>query len=178
MSDGAGPPSARGSGGAVRGGAPRARAHERRIRRQALDVLYQADVTRRPPSEVVAELADLGRPVPEEAARLVAGVEDNLSSIDERLSRSAEDWTVPRMAVVDRTILRLACYELLSGVPVAVAIDEAVRAAKELSTEDSGRFVNGVLGRVARDLGLGNGPPGAPEGDADEGPLALPGAGG
>jgi N utilization substance protein B len=130
------------------------RNRERRIRRQALDVLYQADVTRRRPSEVVDELVDLGRPVPEEAVTLVAGVEGNLADIDERLSRSAEEWTVPRMAVVDRTILRLACYELLSGVPVAVAIDEAVRAAKDLSTEDSGRFVNGVLGRVARDLGV------------------------
>ena len=139
-------------------------------------MLYQADVTRRPPAEVVAELADLGRPVPEDASRLVAGVEDNLASIDERLSRSADDWTVPRMAVVDRTILRLACYELLSGVPVGVAIDEAVRAAKELSTDDSGRFVNGVLGRVARDLGLGQDPSGVRE--ADEGPVALPGAGG
>jgi N utilization substance protein B len=55
------------------------------------------------------------------------------------------------MAVVDRTILRVACYELRTGVPTAVAINEAVDAAKRLSTEDSGRFINGVLGRIARD---------------------------
>jgi N utilization substance protein B len=57
------------------------------------------------------------------------------------------------MASVDRTILRVACHELRSGVPPAVAINEAVQAANELSTEDSGRFVNGVLGRIARELG-------------------------
>jgi N utilization substance protein B len=59
------------------------------------------------------------------------------------------------MPSVDRTILRVACYELLHrpDVPPAVAIDEAVEAAKELSTEDSGRFVNGVLGAIARELG-------------------------
>jgi N utilization substance protein B len=127
---------------------------------------------------VVAELADLGRPVAREAADLVTGVELHVSSIDERLSRSAEEWTVPRMAVVDRTILRLACYELMAGVPVAVAIDEAVRAAKELSTEDSGRFVNGVLGRVARELGPGPNATDAPVADVGDGPLARPGSGG
>jgi len=62
---------------------------------------------------------------------------------------------VPRMAVVDRTILRVACYEMSAGVPPAVAINEAVEAANELSTEDSGRFINGVLGRIARENGPG-----------------------
>jgi N utilization substance protein B len=66
----------------------------------------------------------------------------------------AHEWTVERMAAVDRTILRLACYELLHrpDVPAAAAISEAVVAAKELSTEDSGRFVNGILGRIAREI--------------------------
>ncbi len=58
---------------------------------------------------------------------------------------------MPRMAVVDRTILRVACEELRTGLPPAVAVNEAVEPARELSTEDSGRFVNGVLGRIARD---------------------------
>jgi N utilization substance protein B len=70
------------------------------------------------------------------------------------LSAHSEHWKLDRMASVDRTILRLATYELLHrpDVPAGAAIDEAVRAAKELSTEDSGRFVNGVLGKVAAEL--------------------------
>jgi len=87
------------------------------------------------------------------AVDIVSGVEREMDSIDRLLAASSEEWTVPRMAIVDRTILRVACHELRSGVPPAVAINEAVQAANELSTEDSGRFVNGVLGRIARDLG-------------------------
>src|SRR5439155_3613809 len=92
-----------------------------------------------------------GRTVPTYTEALVTGVERNLPDIDALLGANSEGWTVHRMAVVDRTILRVACYELRSGVPVAVAINEAVEAAKRLSTEDSGRFINGVLGRISRD---------------------------
>jgi len=83
----------------------------------------------------------------------VLGVADRLPELDEVIGGAAEEWTVGRMAAVDRALLRLAAHEILhrEDVPAAVAIDEAVAAAKELSTEDSGRFVNGVLGRIARD---------------------------
>ncbi|MGH2737889.1 MAG: transcription antitermination factor NusB, partial [Actinomycetota bacterium] len=69
------------------------------------------------------------------------------------IGEHAEGWTVRRMAAVDRAVLRVACYEMLfrEDVPAAVAIDEAVATAKELSTGDSGRLVNGVLGRIARE---------------------------
>jgi N utilization substance protein B len=73
-----------------------------------------------------------------------------MAEIDATIGSSSEGWAVYRMPVIDRTILRVACYEMQSGVPAAVAIDEAVDAANELSTEDSGRFVNGVLGTIAR----------------------------
>jgi N utilization substance protein B len=84
---------------------------------------------------------------------LVRGVAEHAVDLDQIIGEHAEGWTVHRMAVVDRNLLRLACYEMLwrPDVPVAVAIDEAVAAAKELSTGDSGRFVNGVLGRIARE---------------------------
>jgi transcription antitermination protein NusB len=81
----------------------------------------------------------------------VEGVGATRPDIDRILGEHAEGWTVARMAVVDRTILRVACYELRAGLPAAVVINEAVELANELSTEDSGRFVNGVLGRIARD---------------------------
>jgi N utilization substance protein B len=128
--------------------------HSRRpARRLALDVLYQADVRGEDPSRALEDWREAGQDVPPFTVELVKGVADHLADLDQLIGRHAEGWTVPRMAAVDRTILRLACYELLHrpDVPVAVAIDEAVEAAKELSTEDSGRFVNGILGRIARE---------------------------
>jgi N utilization substance protein B len=124
----------------------------RRARRRALDILYQADVTRRSPVEVLKERTELEELDPF-TVELVRGVTENASDLDRLIGEHAEGWTIHRMAVVDRNLLRLACYEMLwrEDVPVAVAIDEAVRAAKELSTEDSGRFVNGILGRIARE---------------------------
>jgi N utilization substance protein B len=122
----------------------------RTARRTAIDILYQADVTGQSASDVVEQWRLAGRAVPDYAAELVAGVEDELAEIDELLEASSEEWPVHRMAVVDRTILRVACHEIRSGEPVAVAINEAVEAANELSTEDSGRFINGVLGKIGR----------------------------
>jgi N utilization substance protein B len=117
-----------------------------------LDILYQADVTHRQPLEVLEERREMEEldPFTDE---LVRGVAEHAGDLDRLIGEHAEGWTVHRMAVVDRNLLRLACYEMLwrQDVPVAVAIDEAVAAAKELSTEDSGRFVNGVLGRIARE---------------------------
>jgi N utilization substance protein B len=83
-------------------------------------------------------------------------VERKLPDIDLLLASHSEGWTVQRMAALDRTILRVGVYELLwrHDVPASVAISEAVEAAAELSAEDAKRFVNGVLGRIARDEGL------------------------
>jgi transcription antitermination protein NusB len=130
--------------------ARRGHARRRAARRQAIDVLYQADLTERSASEVLAEWQRAGRDILPYAAELVTGVERELQEIDRVLGLYSEGWTVARMARVDRTILRVASHELRSGMPAPVAISEAVEAANELSTEDSGRFVNGVLGRIAR----------------------------
>jgi transcription antitermination protein NusB len=123
-------------------------------RRQAIDVLYQADITGRDPRLVLVEWHVAGRELDPFAEELVEGVTANREAIDEVLSAHSEHWKLDRMASVDRTILRLAIFELLHrpDVPAGAAIDEAVRAAKELSTEDSGRFVNGVLGKIAQEL--------------------------
>jgi len=122
-------------------------------RRCALDILFQADVRGETITDAMADWMSDEREVPEFARELVLGVATHLSELDELLGEYAQEWTVARMAVVDRNILRLAVYELLhrSDVPPSAAISEAVVAAKELSTEDSGRFVNGILGRLARD---------------------------
>jgi N utilization substance protein B len=117
-----------------------------------VDILYQADLMERSAADVVAQWRSLGRSVPNYAQELVEGVEARRAQIDRLLGEHAEGWTVQRMAVVDRTILRVACQELCAGLPTAVVVNEAVELANELSTEDSGRFVNGVLGRIAEDL--------------------------
>ncbi|HLB62541.1 MAG TPA: transcription antitermination factor NusB [Actinomycetota bacterium] len=129
----------------------------REERRAALDVLFEADATGRAPVEVMEEWTGLGQQIPGFAHELVAGVQGHFDELDARIGAAAEGWTVPRMAAVDRAILRLATYEVLHrpDVPVAAAIDEAVELAKELSTEDSSRFVNGVLGKIARDSAAG-----------------------
>lgn len=87
-------------------------------------------------------------------ADLVRGVGEHRERIDAEIDRRAEGWTLARMPVLDLSIMRIATYELFERphVPVAVVLDEAVELAKRFSTDNSGRFVNGVLAAVARDL--------------------------
>lgn len=103
--------------------------------------------------EVLSERRDLGVRVPAFTAELVRGVAEHRGEVDALIAAHSEGWTVARMPVVDRTVLRIACFELLhrEDVPPAAVISQAVEAAKELSTEDSSRFVNGVLGKIARE---------------------------
>lgn len=129
-------------------------ARRRDARRLAVEILYQADVARRGPAEVLDERRQLGHRIPGFTQRLVRGVGEHLPELDGLIGEHAQDWTVARMAVIDRAILRVACFELLhlDDVPVAATIDEAVTMAKAMSTGESGGFVNGILGRIARDL--------------------------
>jgi N utilization substance protein B len=124
-----------------------------KARKRALDILHAADVTGRPPGDV---LGAEDEPVPPFARELVEGFAAHHDDIDRVIAEASDRWTIERMPVVDRNLLRIGVFELLyaSGTPAGVAINEAVELAKLLSTEDSGRFVNGVLGRVARDRGL------------------------
>jgi N utilization substance protein B len=123
----------------------------REARERALSLLYEADAKACPPDAVLADL-----PVPPDpfAGDLVAGVGDHLDEIDERIRRFARGWALERMPVVDRTILRMAIYELRHrpDVPTAAVISEAVELAKRYSTDDSGRFVNGMLSAIAEEV--------------------------
>ena len=143
----------------------------RAARRLALDVLYEAEIRDELPSEawearrsegwVMATAGDQGEsnePAVEEpseealayASDLIRGVQEHHADIDELLAAHADRWAIERMPVVDRTLLRIALFELLwrEDIPVAVGINEAVELAKSYSTEDSGRFINGLLGRI------------------------------
>jgi N utilization substance protein B len=92
------------------------------------------------------------------AATLVNGVNENLERLDELITEHAKDWTLDRMPVIDKTLLRMALYEMLylDDVPSPVAINEAVELAKTYSTEGSSRFVNGLLAAVSGELGAVN----------------------
>lgn len=123
-----------------------------KARKRAIDVLYAAELRRADPRELLADrIETLESPPPNDYAEvLVEGVVAHRDRIDELLTEHAEGWTLGRMPAVDLAILRLGLYELLwaTDVPDAVAIDEAVQLAKSLSTDDSPRFVNGLLGRI------------------------------
>jgi transcription antitermination protein NusB len=123
-----------------------------KARKRAVDVLYAAELRREDPLALLAERAETPEtpPVNEYTVTLVEGVVANRDRIDELLTEHAEGWTLNRMPAVDLAVLRLGLYELLwaTDVPDPVAIDEAVQLAKSLSTDDSPRFVNGVLGRI------------------------------
>ncbi|WP_410610478.1 transcription antitermination factor NusB [Amycolatopsis sp. lyj-109] len=124
----------------------------RQARRRAVEMLYEASQR---DTDAVTLLADrVGAtevdPIADYTISLVEGVTGRKTQIDELLAEHAQGWTLERMPKVDLAVLRIGVYELLwaEDVPDPVAIDEAVGLAKELSTDDSPRFVNGVLGRI------------------------------
>ena len=127
----------------------------RKARRRALDVLYQADLRGLPERDVLTFYLDrLETPRPEHmgyAVMIVEGVATHRERIDELIASYAEGWTLERMPTVDRNLCRIAVFELLyrDDIDRAVAINEAVELAGELSTDDSPRFVNGLLDRIA-----------------------------
>lgn len=131
-----------------------------KARKRAVDLLYEADLRG---ADVVALLSErvamADPPIGEFTIDLIEGIAAHRSRIDELLGQYAESWTLERMPGVDRAILRLGAYELLfvPDVPPAVAIDEAVELARLLSTDDSPRFVNGVLGHLHREHPAANG---------------------
>lgn len=120
-------------------------------------MLYQADLRGESIAAIVNAESKRAASEPDRAAswlyarEIVDGVSDHRDEIDELITSYAQGWTLERMPHLDRALLRLASWEILfnTEVPTPVAIDESVELAKEYSTDDSGRFVNGVLGRVA-----------------------------
>jgi N utilization substance protein B len=127
----------------------------RKARKRALDVLYEAELRSVPVPGVLIEYLDR-LPVPKPGylpytVALVDGVVAHLERIDELIESYAEGWALDRMPVIDRNLARIAVYELIfrDDIDDPVAITEAVELAKALSTDDSPRFLNGVLGRIA-----------------------------
>ena len=131
-----------------------------KARKRALDILYEAEIKGQPVLDLLAERTAEGPgggsppsgspPVSGYAAELVRGVQAHRERIDELLSEHSQGWTLDRMPAVDRNILRIGVYELywVPGVPDGVAISEAVLLARDLSTDGSPAFVNGLLARL------------------------------
>lgn len=115
-------------------------------RRDALFVLYQWDVTGQPLASLhEGELDPYAREV-------VEGVAEEAAELDVRIDAASSDWSVERLGALERNVLRIALWELDRGdVPLEAALDEAVSLAKRYSSEDAGRLVNGILGRVVRE---------------------------
>ena len=127
-----------------------------KARKQSLDLLYEADIRKVDLLQLMIErdLLDEGpdaRPIREFTRELISGVSEHKRKIDELITTYAQGWDMDRLPAVDRNILRLAIFEIVwsSELPDAVAIDEALTLAKELSTEESAGYIHGVLGRIA-----------------------------
>jgi N utilization substance protein B len=118
--------------------------------------MYQGEILEKTPRELI----DNGQLVPETqglgeyALMLLDGAKESLEAIDELIESASDNWTLDRMPVVDRSLLRLTTYEMryVDDVPVSVSINEAVNLAKEFGGDDSPRFINGILGRIATQL--------------------------
>ncbi len=131
-----------------------------KAREFALQVLYQIDITHDSFDE---SLSNFWQAYSEEAIEeqvknftneLVKGVTDNLDKIDAKINQCAANWQIKRMAVVDRNILRMSCYELMfrDDIPAKVSINEAIELAKKYSGPEAGKFVNGILDKIKLEM--------------------------
>ena len=127
-----------------------------KARKQTLDLLYEADIRGASAADLLStrDIVEEGpdaRPIREFTRELIAGITTNKRKIDELITTYAQGWDMDRLPAVDRNILRLGIFEILwsTAVPISVAIDESLALAKELSSDESSKYIHGVLGRIA-----------------------------
>ena len=127
-----------------------------KARKQALDLLYESDIRGSDALQILEsrDVPDEGpdaRPIREFTRELIMGTVENRRKIDELIMTYAQGWDMDRLPAVDRNILRIGIFEILwsTNVPVSVAIDEALNLARELSSDESSKYIHGVLGRIA-----------------------------
>lgn len=122
----------------------------RRAREKAVILLYQMDLLGKKPEEIVENDQLVGKKFDEFSLKLINGVTDNLKEIDKIISSTVQNWSLDRIAVIDRNILRVAIYEMIheDDIPLKVSVDEAIEIAKILGQKpDTPKFINGVLGK-------------------------------
>jgi len=121
----------------------------RRAREKAVVLLYQMDLLKKKPEEIVENDQLVGKKFDEFSLKLINGVTENLKEIDKIISSTVQNWSLDRIAVIDRNILRVAIYEMIyeDDIPLKVSVDEAIEIAKNLGQKpDTPKFINGVLG--------------------------------
>ncbi len=125
------------------------------MREAVFKAIFQMDFTSNDPEEMIDEYIEdwFDEKLIEDAKRYAKGIRDNLKRIDKVISSKLENWKFDRLSSVDRNILRLGTYELLyeKDVPIEVTLDEMIEMAKKYGTENSGKFVNGVLDRISKE---------------------------
>ncbi|RNM11014.1 transcription antitermination factor NusB [Nocardioides pocheonensis] len=125
-----------------------------KARKRALDLIFAGEARGRRPGDFLDDQIEAGEtPSNDYTVTLVRGIEERLERIDELISTYAEGWSLARMPAVDRNVLRIGVFEVLwvDDVPDAVAVSEALNLVRDLSTDESPAFVNGVLGHIVRD---------------------------
>lgn len=127
-----------------------------KARKHSLDILYEADIRKSDPLAIIETRLNVSEeaespPVRDYTKDLVSGVTEHKRKIDELIATYIQGWDLDRLAAVDRNILRIAIFEILwaKEIPDAVAIDEALTLAKDLSTEESAGYIHGVLAKIA-----------------------------
>jgi N utilization substance protein B len=122
----------------------------RKAREKAVILLYQKDLLKKSPEEIVKNDQLVGKEFDEFSLKLIKGVTGNLKEVDDIISSTVQNWSLDRIAVIDRNILRVAIYEMIyeDDIPLKVSVDEAIEIAKILGQKpDTPKFINGVLGK-------------------------------
>ena len=133
----------------------------RKARELALQMLYQHDVSGNPPDTIISTFEDLQKSkanTRDFATRVFKGTIEHMPKIDEMIQAQADNWRLPRMAIVDRNIIRMSIYEFLheDDTPKLVIIDEAIEIAKKFGTQKSSQFINGILDGILKKYNLGS----------------------
>ena len=127
----------------------------RKAREKAVILLYQKDLLKKSPEEIVENDQLVGKKFDEFSLKLINGVTGNLKEIDGIIKATVQNWSLDRIAVIDRNILRVAIYEMIheDDIPLKVSVDEAIEIAKSLGQKpDTPKFINGVLGKFLNNI--------------------------
>lgn len=123
-----------------------------KARKRALDFLYEAEIKKLSALSLFSERGSTELSQEPYVKVLLSGVEEHIQKIDELINTYAQDWDMDRMPAIDRNILRIAIFEILwvAKIDLRIACDQAVELAKSLSTDESSKYINGVLGRIIK----------------------------
>lgn len=127
----------------------------RRARIKAVILLYQSDLLNKSVSEIISNEIIFKKRIDDFTIKLVYGVEKSKDEIDDIIKKTAENWTLERISIIDRNIIRMAIYEMIyeDDIPLKVSVDEAIEIAKLFGQkDDTPKFVNGILGKVLVDI--------------------------